>query len=110
MMLVKGGGQFESKILPLETQMSPIYDAVKSGMGQLILVGNKSKNLTKIGNLNNSQGKILELKPFSSKVNENELLSKEFRSVSLINIGEKKGLVLCPIGGALTIQFLTDDK
>jgi hypothetical protein len=110
MMLVKNGSKFDSKILPLETQMSPIYDGVKNSMGQLILVGNKSKNLTKIGNLNNSQGKILDLESFSTKTNENRVLSKEFRSVSSIKVGEKEGIVLCPVGGKLTIQFLRNDK
>jgi hypothetical protein len=110
MMLVTDGNQFKPKALPVETQMSPIYDAVKSSSGELVLVGNKSKNLTKIGNLNNSQGKILELVSFSSKTNENTMLSKEFRSISSINIGGKKGIVLCPVGGTLSIQFLTHDK
>lgn len=108
--LVKDGSHFKSKALPVETQMSPIYGAVKGVAGQLILVGNKSKNLTKIGNLNNSQGKILDLASFTSIANENEMLSKEFRSASSISIGDEKGLVICPVGGFLTIQFITDEN
>ena len=97
------------KSLPLKTQMSPVYDINYIGKNFHVLVGNKNKNLVKIGNLTSSQGKLWNGKSNSTEDTQNTLLSEEYRSSATIIINGKPHIVLCPIGGQLTFQAINHE-
>jgi len=89
--------------------MSPVYDINYIGKNFHVLVGNKNKNLVKIGNLTSSQGKLWNGKSNSTEDTQNTLLSEEYRSSATIIINGKPHIVLCPIGGQLTFQAINHE-